>query len=111
MEGVYSSSKVFKKSANYRAVRSAISDRKSEIGICSSSETRDQELMWAHYAHQFSGICIEYSLSSLLSLLPKDASFVRMFYDERGPYRLSIEQDSHRACQDGSLLQELSLAL
>lgn len=85
MEGLYTSSQVLKESANYQAVRNAIRDDKTQIGICSFSETYDHELMWAHYANQFSGICIQYSLPRLLTHLPADVHFSRMFYDERGP--------------------------
>jgi len=85
MEGLYTSSNVLRESEDYRIVRQAIHDDKVNIGICSLSEVHDHELMWAHYADQFSGICIEYNLSRLLSNLPEDVDFVRMFYDERGP--------------------------
>jgi hypothetical protein len=85
MEGLYTSSEVLRKSANYRAVRDAIRNNKAQIGICSFSETHDHELMWAHYANQFSGICIQYSLSRLVSKLPSEVTFVRMYYDEHGP--------------------------
>jgi hypothetical protein len=41
--------------------------------------------MWAHYASQFKGICIEYDLIQLLRSLPKEVDFVRMFYNEDRP--------------------------
>jgi Protein of unknown function (DUF2971) len=85
MEGIFFSSDGLRSSENYRTVRDAIRDNKAQIGICSFSETRNHELMWAHYADQFSGICIEYSFSRLLKKLPKDVSFIRMYYDEHGP--------------------------
>ena len=85
MEGLYTSSDVLRGSNNYQTVRKAIRDDKANIGICSLSETHDHELMWAHYADQFSGICVEYNFSQLLSSLPDDVNFVRMFYDEHGP--------------------------
>lgn len=55
------------------------------VGLCSFSETRDHELMWAHYADQFRGICVAYSFSKLLSYLPADIAFVRMYYNETEP--------------------------
>jgi hypothetical protein len=85
MEGVFSSSEILRNSANYRTVRNAIRNKKSQIGICSFSETHDHELMWAHYANQFSGVCIAYSLSRLLTNLQTNVSLVRMYYDEHGP--------------------------
>jgi hypothetical protein len=85
MEGLFSSSSNFREKENYRAVRQSILDNKSLIGICSFSEVRNHELMWAHYANQFSGICISYSLSKLLRSLPDNVSFARMFYNETEP--------------------------
>jgi hypothetical protein len=85
MEGLFSSSRHFREKENYRAIRQSILDNKSLIGMCSFSEARNHELMWAHYADQFSGICISYSFSKLLRFLPDNVSFVRMFYDETEP--------------------------
>jgi len=72
-------------SDDYRAVRQSIRDNKSDIGMCSFSEVHNHELMWAHYADQFRGICISYSLSKLLKALPDEVTFVRMFYNEAEP--------------------------
>lgn len=85
MEGLYTSSAILRKSKAHQAVRTAILNDKRKIGICSLSETNDHALMWAHYAGQFTGICIEYSMHKILSNLPTDVDFVRMFYDEHGP--------------------------
>lgn len=85
MEGLYSSSQNLRESDDYRAVRQSIADNKSDIGLCSFSEVRNHELMWAHYADQFKGICISYSLSKLLKALPDEITFVRMFYNETEP--------------------------
>jgi hypothetical protein len=93
MEGFYSSSATLRKRKDYSNLRAAINDTKSQLGICSFSEIYDHELMWAHYANQFQGICIAYSLSGLLSNLSGDASFVRMFYNERAPVMHSTDND------------------
>lgn len=45
----------------------------------------DHELMWAHYAYQYSGVCIGYSFAKLLDNLDDDVSFVRMYYNEAVP--------------------------
>jgi len=45
----------------------------------------DHELMWAHYADQYRGICIAYSFAKLLDSLGDDVSFVRMYYNEIVP--------------------------
>lgn len=75
-----------------------INYRKRGIGICSFSETHTNEIMWAHYASGFSGICIEYDVISLLKALPSEDYLVRVFYDEkiinipRNPSRDNIYQ-------------------
>lgn len=85
MEGLFASSQRVRQSENYRDVRAAIVDNKAKIGICSFSEVHDHELMWAHYADQFGGFCIGYSLSRLLEGFGDNIDFVRMYYDERVP--------------------------
>lgn len=85
MEGVFRASKVFRGSNNYRDARRAIVDNKTEIGMCSFSEVHDHELMWAHYADQYRGICIGYSFARLLDHLDNAVSFVRMYYNEAVP--------------------------
>jgi hypothetical protein len=48
MEGLFTSIRLLRKSANRRAIRDAVVNRKSEIGLCSFSEVFDNGLMWAH---------------------------------------------------------------
>jgi hypothetical protein len=85
MEGVFRSSKVFRDSDNYRDTRRAIVENKTQTGMSSFSEVHDHELMWAHYADQYRGICIAYSFAKLLDDFAEDVSFVRMFYNEIVP--------------------------
>lgn len=85
MEGVFHSSKVFRESTNHRITRRDIIDNKRHIGMCSFSEVYDHELMWAHYADKYSGICIAYSFARLLDNLGDNVSFVRMYYNEDVP--------------------------
>jgi DUF2971 family protein len=85
MEGLFASSQRVRQSANYRDVRAAIVDNKAKLGICSFSEAHDHELMWAHYADQFKGICIAYSFLRLLESLADNVQFARVYYDERVP--------------------------
>ncbi|MGY3034301.1 hypothetical protein ACVIIV_003471 [Bradyrhizobium sp. USDA 4354] len=40
---------------------------KPKIGICCFSDTNDNELMWAHYAANYSGICVAYLAERLTS--------------------------------------------
>jgi hypothetical protein len=85
MEGLFTSSRLLRKSENYRAIKEAVIGEKARIGICSFSGVHDHELMWAHYASQFTGICIVYSFAQLLRKLGEEASFVRMYYNEIVP--------------------------
>ena len=85
MEGLFSSSKLLRESEDYRTIRDSIRDNKSQIGMCSFSEVHDHELMWAHYADQFRGICIAYNFSKSRDGLADNITFVRMFYNETVP--------------------------
>lgn len=85
MEGSFSSSKLLRKSGKYQQFRNTISDTKETIGMCSFSEVYNHELMWAHYADHFKGMCVGYSLNRLLRYLEPDVEFVRMFYSEKVP--------------------------
>ena len=64
--------------------------RKLAFGICSFSEINNHELMWAHYADQFRGICIEYCFAELRNFLPQYVEFVRLSYNEDA-YRVDRE--------------------
>lgn len=85
MEGFYSSSKLLQRSAELNAVRAEILSQKTQIGICSFSEVFNHELMWAHYANQFDGICIAYDFFNLRRSLPDEVSFSRVYYNEEVP--------------------------
>jgi len=85
MEGRFTSSRLVRKSKNYRTFKNTITDQKAQLGICSFSEVYDNELMWAHYAGKYKGICIAYSLSRLLDRLGREVTFVRMYYNEDEP--------------------------
>lgn len=85
MEGSYFPSSVLKKSARFIDIKANLYDQKSAMGICSFSETHDNDLMWAHYADQFGGICIRYKVTSLLKFLPDKVDLVRLFYNEKVP--------------------------
>jgi hypothetical protein len=76
MEGMFSSDPL---------IEDKIIGQKSQIGICSFSEVHDLNLMWAHYADQFKGICIAYDLSRLLEALKADVEFIRICYVEKEP--------------------------
>jgi len=85
MEGMFRSLRSLRKHPEQDAVREEIISTKSQLGICSFSEVYDHQLMWAHYADEFRGICVGYSFSRLLSALPGHTSLVRMYYSEKEP--------------------------
>lgn len=85
MEGRFASSRKFRSSENYPDDKSAIITQKDQIGICSFSEVYDHEVMWAHYAEQFKGICVAYKFSNLLKHLAGNITFTRMYYSEKTP--------------------------
>jgi Protein of unknown function (DUF2971) len=80
MEGTYRAGSHLTKHRNYAAIRSHIFDEKAALGVCSFSETNDNPIMWAHYADQFAGICIQYDFGRLLSI--DNVQFARVSYSE-----------------------------
>ncbi len=93
MEGVFASSRRVRDSMGYHAFRQAVRNNKEALGICSFSEVHNHQLMWAHYAEQFSGICVSYSLRLLKQNLGDGVAFVRMFYNEGAPMIYRNETD------------------
>lgn len=85
MEGLFKSSRLLRRDGDYRSLLGAITATKRRTGICSFTEVYDNELMWAHYADRFRGICVGYRVSGLLERLGDDVSFVRMYYNEQVP--------------------------
>lgn len=89
MEGKHRESLTYIMKGRSRAERAKIDEVKSKLGIASFSETYDHEPMWAHYADQFSGMCIAYSMSQLLKGLSDEHELVRMAYHEIPPTLLA----------------------
>jgi hypothetical protein len=85
MEGIFDLGSTLAETQASRSVKQAISALTADVGIGSFCEAPDNELMWAHYADQFKGICIAYNFRQLLSELPDDVYFTRMNYAERMP--------------------------
>ena len=40
----------------------------ANLNVCSFTETSDNELMWAHYADNFKGVCLEFDFSEVQSI-------------------------------------------
>lgn len=62
-----------------------VSEARDQLGIASLSEVHDHEPMWAHYAGQFSGMCIMFSTRKLLAGLDDSIDLIRMAYNEKPP--------------------------
>jgi hypothetical protein len=85
MEGVFGVSRWVTKQQTYREVVRIIRDEKQLVGICCFSDSYNNELMWAHYTENFSGICVGYSTSRLREGLGDQVHIARVAYDERPP--------------------------
>lgn len=98
MEGTHRMSKRFASSnGRERAVSAALAD----TGIASLSEVFDHEPMWAHYADQFRGICVQYNTNAILKGLSDDVAITRMMYSEQEPVLLedrSTPAEKARVC-------------
>src|SRR5689334_11848304 len=80
MEGFYRPSKALTGKSDYKDIIRDITNRKSSIGIACFSETYENVLMWAHYAGNYTGMCLAYSASDLLAGLPAHVSLVKLAY-------------------------------
>ncbi len=65
------------------AVLTAITTGQTGVGIASLSDTLNNDLMWTHYANNWSGVCIEFYAKRLIAALPHDTTIVRMAYNEK----------------------------
>ena len=85
MEGFYRPSSAIKKKSNYVSDRGVGVRREERSWNCEPERHQENELMWTHYAGNYSGICIEYYADRLRNGLPDSVSLVRLGYDERPP--------------------------
>lgn len=92
MEGTHRISLRFLANATSQRVRTEVQRAQEAMGIASLSEVFDHEPMWAHYADQFRGICIQYNTRQLLRGLPSDVDIARMQYSESPPVILEEKQ-------------------
>ena len=87
MEGFYEPSGKLTSEPAWRQTYREILNAKRAIGIACFTKY-DNELMWAHYADNYRGICIAYSSSRLRNNLPESAHLVRVAY-AKSPIYLS----------------------
>lgn len=101
MEGSHRISARFQDNPNSEKSRNRVQATLSNMGIASMSEIHDHEPMWAHYADQFKGMCVQYSMNRLLKGLSNDIAITRMMYSEKEPVLLdnsSTSIDRARLC-------------
>jgi len=96
MEGVFRPSTNLRHDPGFEIVAEKLYRKKAAFGIACFSDTRRNELMWTHYAGNYSGICIAYRAEDLVAGLPDGCSLVRLGYDDRPP-RLPTARDLERA--------------
>lgn len=80
-----------------RVLRTVFDKLRSETGVSCFSESQDSLLMWAHYANNHRGMCVEYNLLEINDLLkfapvPVIYSGERTCFDSFNPQ--SVEKDS-----------------
>lgn len=94
MEGLHRVSIRFFKNPKSEKNRVQIQNALQKMGIASMSEVYDHEPMWAHYAEQFTGMCVQYNLSRLIKGLDDDISITRMLYSESEPVLLNDKSNA-----------------
>lgn len=94
MEGLHRLSARLSENPGSEKSRVRIRDALQKMGIASMSEVYDHEPMWAHYADQFAGMCVQYSLNRLIKGLDRDIAITRMMYSETEPVLLDDKSNA-----------------
>jgi hypothetical protein len=89
MEGKYQLSPRFLENPKSGKRQEQIRKAFEATGIASFAEASDHEPMWAHYADQFQGMCVEYNMKRLLTGLGERVAITRMMYSEKEPVILN----------------------
>jgi hypothetical protein len=108
MEGFYRSNDRVRKSPDYERFVDKVFDEKLGLGIASFSETWNNELMWAHYADGFRGICIAYPVSRLLAGLDDQHALSRVAYGDK-PHYLNLQRMHDEAERARAILSTKNL--
>lgn len=94
MEGLHRLSSRLAENSKSEKSRERIQEAMRNMGIASMSEVYDHEPMWAHYADQFAGMCIQDSLNRLIKGLDGDIAITRMMYSENEPVLLDDRSEA-----------------
>lgn len=89
-----------------RSLRTTFDHMKTTTGIACLSESDDSLLMWAHYANNHSGICVEYELLKINQQL--HFSPIPVIYSNERPSFRSISQNIIRANSTSLFIEGLS---
>lgn len=85
MEGKHRLSARFRKNPNFDKSNSRVQAAFDALGVASFSEVHNHEPMWAHYADEFKGMCVQYNMNKLLKGLGPGTAITRMMYSEQEP--------------------------
>jgi Protein of unknown function (DUF2971) len=66
-------------------IRKIFNQKRASSGISCFSETNDNELMWAHYAENYAGLCVEYSAGVIEQGQNTNHGWVRVIYGDEPP--------------------------
>lgn len=93
MEGFYRTSGLLRTKEGYDEFSRSVLTDKLSLGIASFTESWRNEIMWAHYADGFQGICIAYKFERLINTLDVSCSISKMSYLDQ-PYYLNERSGS-----------------
>jgi hypothetical protein len=93
MEGFYRTSGLLRTKEGYDEFSRSVLTDKLSLGIASFTESWRNEIMWAHYADGFQGICIAYKFEKLIGTLDVNCSISKMSYLDQ-PYYLNERSGS-----------------
>jgi len=96
MEGFYNPTNQAKNDPDFNIAVNAIYDAKLNLGLCCFSDTHNNELMWTHYANNYSDICVGYRPHPLMEGLPADFHLVRVAYGNDPPPLPRHDLGNHR---------------
>jgi hypothetical protein len=108
MEGLYASTQCVREKSDYQKFMRDVQDEKLGIGIASFCEIWDNDVMWAHYADGFRGICVAYSVSKLMEGLDSRHSLARIVYGDP-PFNMSLVGRRNRSDRAKAILSAKNL--
>jgi hypothetical protein len=94
MEGLFGRDREIPRSPEWDQAAARIRQGKADIGIICFNESPSDEVMWAHYADSFYGICIAYNTRRLLEGLEERSVLTRVSYQEQYP-RIRFEHNAN----------------